>query len=148
MMRDAIPHITLNSGHTRSSPRSEVTDEVLGMMRLLACRSGAFDVPGQPGWRTHLTLESGAAVFDVRRADAPIIMCAVAWRAEGAAEVWTVLARMAVQFGVRKPPAMPAAVPWLGVLLLPTAVAAREAMDWLGDYERCLAWAILEEHCE
>jgi hypothetical protein len=43
---------------------------------------------------------------------------------------------------------MPAAVPWLGVLLLPTAVAAREAMDWLGDYERCLAWAILEEHCE
>jgi hypothetical protein len=145
-VNDSLKHITLNSGHVRDSPRSEVADEVLDAVRLLVVKTGSFDVPGQPGWRTNLTLDQGAAVFDVRQGNAPIVMCAVAWSTKNAEEVWAVLARMATQFGTPKPPSMPAAVPWIGVLLLPTAVGAQEAMDWLGDYERCLAWAILEEH--
>jgi hypothetical protein len=147
-VNDSLKHITLNSGHVRDSPRSEVADEVLDAVRLLVVKTGAFDVPGQPGFKTHLTLDRGAAVFDVCIDDAPIVIGAVAWQTEYAATIWSALEIMAKQFGATKKPTLPATLPWLAVLLLPTAEAWGDAMQWLGDYERCLAWAILEENQE
>jgi hypothetical protein len=44
---------------------------------------------------------------------------------------------------------MPDRIPWLAVVLLPgIAVQRREDIAWLGDFERCLAFAILLQEGE
>jgi hypothetical protein len=40
---------------------------------------------------------------------------------------------------------MPALSPWLAIELHEPALIAIEALRFLGDLERCLAWTILEE---
>ncbi len=34
--------------------------------------------------------------------------------------------------------------PWLAVAIWPTIVMHSEALEWLGDLERCIAWAWME----
>ncbi len=53
-------------------------------------------------------------------------------------------AGMALGDGVMQLPARPE-VPWLAVVLTgASAVIPTNVMDWAGDFERCMAWAILE----
>ena len=49
--------------------------------------------------------------------------------------------------GVDAMPKMPESTPWLAALLLPAGLlfTTREDLSWMGDFERCLAWALLEE---
>jgi hypothetical protein len=40
---------------------------------------------------------------------------------------------------------MPSELPWLGVVILPgLALSAQTDVSWLGDFERCLAFTILD----
>jgi hypothetical protein len=37
-------------------------------------------------------------------------------------------------------------MPWLSVVLLPTGLTTeREELYWLADFERCLAWTLIED---
>jgi hypothetical protein len=42
-------------------------------------------------------------------------------------------------------PVKPASLPWCAVILTPNAARQIDQMDWLGDFERCLAWAWLDK---
>ncbi len=126
-------------------------DDVIEVMRPL-CQGGLYGVPMGDGWHVQTTPgESGGLLFTVQHYDEPIVMCAVAGDESAAAELWPVLESFYLDLtdGAPyraidwQPPTQPESTPWLAVVLVSlTDVSA----DWLGDFERCLAWAWLERH--
>ena len=95
----------------------------------------------------------GCSVFTVWRGREPLVTCGLAWTPEGAAEAWPAIEELYLQISDRAPQLMaatkvaeqPNALPWLAVVILPPIhTLRREDIGWLGDFERCLAWAILE----
>lgn len=137
-----MQHITLLTGHTRWSPREEVADDLMRLLvdhLALGLRERA-PIPGQPAYVMHATADDGALVATVSMADggvpvlsiltipathdAPAILRAVRWTLTD----------------------LPTPGPWCLVQIYPAGVLAMDPrdMDWIGDYERCLAWAWLE----
>jgi hypothetical protein len=146
-MTDLI-HYTLNTGHTRASPRSEVGNEIITLMTPWL-EPGEYDLPEQfPGHRVVVPLCEHGFGFTVYGGKAPLVTCGVADTDQAAAEVWPALESMYLKITDRQPfagagsqaPKMPVYLPWLSVVL----VFPSPAVEWLGDFERCLAWAWLE----
>ena len=78
----------------------------------------------------------------------PLVMIAVAGHSRCGAAVWGNLSAMAAHLGLPtqasrvQPPA-----PWCAALLLPGIADDPQAAEWLGDFERCLAWSwVLATH--
>jgi hypothetical protein len=143
-------HYTLNTGHTRISPRSEIAAGVLPRMApLLAV--GEHDL-GElhdvfAGYRLVVPFTEAGYFATLYRGDRPLRSLAVAATAEDEAVVWPALEGLylmateapgmrAADFqALHRPPSLP----WVAVALVdPLAVPG-----WAGDFERCLAWAFL-----
>lgn len=160
-----LHHLTLPTGHDRLSPRSEVS---AGTLRALApiLREAGGEIPGiGGGHRVRITRAQGCAVYTVDcappRPDVPrppLVTCWLAASPEGAAAAWADAERLYLALSEATGPlgraqrdlgtewpAQPAELPWLAVLTLPGLAFAPAAAQWLGDFERCLAWALLEE---
>lgn len=145
-------HYTLNTGHSVESPRSGVAESVIKDMASLA-RNGGSLPPPFAAFRVEVTHAPGGAVFTIWRARDPLVTCGMAWTTVAADEVWPVLEKLYLDLGDRPdfvaPGAMalcPCWVPWLAVVLLPGLMAtARQDVSWLGDFERCFAWAIMAQ---
>lgn len=139
-------HITLNTGHTRISPRSEVSDDIVDTLRPLV-RAGGGPLPGPArGYRVQIMRDGRDAAFTIlgplvsASEPGPIVTCGLAL--DDATVVWRGLQRLMPD----APCQMPTTMPWLGVVILPTAALAADATDWLGDAERCIAWTMIEEY--
>lgn len=134
-------HLTLHTGHARVSPRSEVADHVLTIVApMLAV--GSHVVPGVIGGYTLVVprCERGW-LGTVYQADIPIAMIGVAANEHEADEIWAALTQV---YAKGRPwygqPAIRPQAPWCAVALFIVA----PAFDWLGDFERCLAWAWID----
>lgn len=82
-----------------------------------------------------------AVVYLDRPKPVPVAIVAVAQRPRCGADVWANLLAHAARLGMASPadrPQPPA--PWCAALLLP-GIVGTDAPEWLGDFERCLAWA-------
>lgn len=145
-MIESIIHVTLNTRHTRRSPRSEVGAEAIAVLRPLI-RDGGGEVPGFSGFRVEVTREGNGALYTVTREATPIVTCGLAHDAEGAARLWTMLCDLHQRTtGQPAPARRPRSTPWLGVVLLPgLALLSPQDFGWIGDFERCFAWALLAE---
>lgn len=148
-----LTHLTLNTGHSRQSPRSEVGPEAIQFCRELIANGGGELLPP---WRCVITRGNGGAVFDVRRGkDQSAVLCGVAWTPEGAQECWPAIERTYQQITdamaqagaltdeVAHMPEMPEELPWLAVVLI-LGTSSAEDLRWMADFERCLAWALIE----
>lgn len=141
-MRD-LAHLSLNTCHMRDSPRSEVGDDIIDMLRPLVRATGG-PLPRLAGYVLGIDRDGRDAVYTISSvvgADdpepVPLITC---WLAvEHPARVWASVPSAVA--GVE----MPESTPWLAVLMHPTALLRPEALGWLGDAERCIAWALIEE---
>jgi hypothetical protein len=124
---DAFIHITLNSGDARISPRSEVRDDVIEMLKPIV------DAGGGEISALHVVFES-ASVFTLGwQPDAPAVRCYLAKEPNPA--LWKQTE------GERSEPTGS----WLAVRLLPGALhCTTDQIMMLGDAERCVAWAIIE----
>jgi hypothetical protein len=150
-------HLTLNTNHSTRQRASDVSPEAIAACRPLV-ESGGGPIPGVAPWRVRITLADGGAVWSISRGTQPhAVLCGLASTAAGAAEVWTALERVhhqqsealaragALAESVAQSPEMPGELPWLGVVILPgLALSAKSDVSWLGDFERCLAFTILE----
>lgn len=142
-----LEHLTLTTGHSRRSPRSEVPDEVVSTLRLwldralaggdmeplpgdLEQRFGAVAVKGAGLIVTLYNLELGAPVG--------IVKFGVAGRSRHSRECWKILTSVAAT-DAKQP-----AVPWCAAVLYPAAFDCIDDLPWVGDFERCVAWAWLE----
>ncbi len=150
-----LRHITLNTGHDRLSPREEIEnlDQVLGLLRPLveeAIRGERVRIPSVP---TECYMTGGAdracvAVTILSSPDhgggVPIATIAIAGAEACGFDTWWELhmtsdpAITLATAGTSPPPP-----PWCAARLERGAHFWPETMDWLGDFERCLAWTWL-----
>jgi len=140
-------HYTLNSGHTRVSPRSEVGPGVVGqLLPLLA--AGKHAMPGPPGY-TLQSFREGGYFATIWRGDRPCISLAVAADESQADAIWPALEKHYLSItelrGIRSAdfaaPRRPKSVPWCAAC---TILATPDEAEWMTDLERCLAWAWIE----
>ena len=147
-----VAHLTLMTGHLRMSPRDEVQAEAIAIGRELiekAFADGSAPLP--PAFAGYaITAERvgrGLIVTVVYEGGAePELISAfgVATRPRDAVRLWPMLAgyldvTMPGQAMPAKPPA-----PWCAVVPLAGLMQHTDAVTWLGDFQRVIAWAWLE----
>jgi len=138
-------HITLETGHSRRSLRTEVSDEIILMLRPHlegALRRGTVPLPIEGGYQLKATAAGAFLVGTILdRDDTPIVTFGVAPRSRGAAKLWAML-HDGRPTDTEAP--QPPAAPWLAVRMEFGALDFPDALDWLADYERCIAWTWIE----
>jgi hypothetical protein len=143
-----LEHVTLDTGHTRRSPRSEAADEVVrglatGLDRAIAMKARE-PVPGFALFSYNVTALGGAAIFTLWREAAPVVTFGVAADAKDSAELW----RLLHQGGAGKHatnPERPPAAPWIGARMEAGAASTpHDDLLWIAKFERSLAWALIE----
>jgi len=139
-----ITHLTLSSGNSRRSPRAEVGDDTLQMLvpwlrkAVAAGTRQPLPVEGLDLYSVLALVQDGALVATVYAgADAPLVTIGVAQRSRQGSALWdSMLTTFAAAPGLERP-----AEPWCAVALHAALLAHPDAGEWLGDFERCLAWA-------
>ena len=149
-----LRHLTLNTGNIVAQPRPAAVD--LRKLRILATNGGDMGVihGDLAGWLVDTELGDGAAAFSIGWGGAPAVECVVCWDEGESEKAWKSLESMYLDLSDKAPdmmaanaaPECPSPVPWLGVVILPSWFATPFlcAAHWMGDAERCLAWAIMD----
>lgn len=147
-----MSHITITTGHHRASPRSEVYDETLDLLEPLLRRVVAGETVAVPNVKPVCAL-TGAATGDALiltvwgpstedMGRIPLATVAVARGPDESERLWGLIHTTAVP-PIGRPGAAPTA-PWCAARIDPGLAYYPEASEWLGDLERCLAWAWIE----
>lgn len=150
-----INHITLASGRCRRSPRAEVHDATLAIIApwLNKARATGSIEPlpvaqlAHYGARVIKDIGLVVTIYGPRGPHTPgrphsgewlpLVTLGIAQRSRESADLWAALrANFGGYPGLGPPP-----TPWVAVATHPTLVAHSEAAQWLGDLERCIAWA-------
>ena len=143
-----IRHVTLTTGHTRDSLPGEVSDDVLatvGVMidRIVADDTETVPIPGFPGYSLGGKASSKCLAATVW-ADGPpsevIATIGVATHSRCGATLWRGLHDWGTAPVVTDPDRCPPE-PWVAAALEGPIAQHPGATTWLGDFERCLAWA-------
>lgn len=157
-MKRTLTHLTMNTGDARESARAEVADEIVAALEPLV-RAGGGAVPRLPPYTVAITREEGAAAFTLSHSEyGPLVTCVLCGDDARADYAWKHCEKLYLKIvddlaraGLPMPesimqlPPQPGAAPWLAVILTGAAlVIPTNAMQWAGDFERCMAWTILE----
>jgi hypothetical protein len=142
-----INHITLNTGHNARSQRQAVSDATLAIVApwlLTAVNSGQqHPIPNFEDYAISAIVEDGGLVVTVygRQPDIgprmPLVTFGVAQRSRQGEPLWGLLT---ANFGAHASAKRPAK-PWCAVALHVALLNDLKAAQWLGDFERCCAWA-------
>lgn len=136
-----LNHYTLNSDHNRVSPRTEVAAHVIDALTPLLV-PGRHAIEQVPGYDAMVTAGDGL-MCTVFRGELPLVTFGVADTQPAANEIWGPLCEIYATLPGAKARTQPP-LPWCAVViagaLLPVEHAA---LEWLGDFERCVAWAWL-----
>lgn len=135
--RTGMQHLTLDTGHTRVSFPDEIQPTVLAKLQPMTATGEHSLDAWIPGCSVKVTVDGPAALVTVMRGGAPLATFGVAADEAGADEVWPLLHDRLAD------PARPSATPWLAVRLEAGAAVYPGDLGWLGDFERCWAWAWL-----
>lgn len=138
-------HTTLQTGDSRKSYRSEVADDVIPHLREWLHRMQEGErVEILPGYWCSGRISGRCATFSVFAGTELILAFGVAEHARCGAALWRGLHNAEGLPWKTDPETQPQA-PWIGVALTDAFHAHPGAWDWVGDFERCLGWALLEE---
>lgn len=158
-MNPILHHVTLQTGHDRESPRSEVSDDVIATLAPLLRQALRGHEPEVP-WVRPIHTMTGAAAGDVAlitiwapplgEQRVPIATIGLA-RGPGQAErLWAMLHSTYVGMmsgddaELATPADQPPPWPWCAARLEAGLMYAPESATLLGDLERCLAWTWIE----
>ena len=141
-----IHHLTITTGRSNRSERADVSDAALAIMAPWldsALAAGSIvPLPAETEFGARCLSQDGALVVTVYAPkpdigpQLPMVTFGVAQRSRQGAALWPVLlAAWVAAPGLRQPQA-----PWCAVHLHPTAAVRPDALRWLGDFERCVAW--------
>jgi len=140
-------HYTLNTDHTRHSPRSEVSDAAIAALTPLVV-PGDHIIPGAPRYLCTTTTQGSALIATASQGQRPCVTMGVAPDAAAADAIWPHLQSAYLAAcdlpGLRSAdfaaPHRPGKHPWCAAIVI---TATPDEALWLGDFERCLAWAWL-----
>jgi hypothetical protein len=152
-----LNHITLSTGHTRRSPRAEVANDTIKILQLwlkaaIAHGDDDYPLPGPLGDRDGFVagarVQDGALICSIGQMrsgqvrSGPMVTFGVAARSRQSGELW---ALMCAQYGSAAALIAPS-TPWCAVALHPEFMRQAGGMsEWVGDFERCAAWAWVEQ---
>lgn len=137
-------HVTLQTGHARESPRSEVGEDVIARLRgtiLAALGSRGRHVPlgAPPGYTLTAAAERDNLIVTIWTDDAPVATVGVSL--SGGAELWRLMHRDTASGPLATAGAPAPSAPWVASRLDAGIVLHTDAAEWLGDAARCIAWA-------
>ena len=153
-----ITHLTIFSGDSRESPRSEVNDHDLAKFRATLLKHWPPKpghttittlVPGEPNFRFRMRKvpdgnNAFVEIFATRRRKMPIISFGICWSEEHAPRIWSMLEE--IESTGMPIPNRPGA-PWIAVQIHPLQILLNpNVARWAGDFERLLGWAIAPLH--
>lgn len=153
-----VRHVTLTTGHVRDSERSEIADDALVVCAdlldaALIASPGMVPIPAvEPPCRLRVSAEGRVMLATVHGPDTsidgrdlaapPIVTFGVALHSRGAAMLWRLLHDDTSTVLATDRERVPSA-PWIATRVEVGAMLYPDALHWLGDFERCLAWAAL-----
>ncbi len=137
MTTRTLCHYTITSGHSRQSPRSEVRDDVIAELAPLLC-PGNHPMPAPAGgYRLRVTIDGSTMAATVTTGSgiplATTIVCVDQAGLDAALRATGMI------------PATEISLPCALVEIHPTLALDPDASGWLGDFERCIAWAWIEQ---
>ena len=143
-----LNHLTLNSGHIARTSSADVAADTRAVMAAwLEAAIKYVDpylLPGPLGaqrYSASIAIERGSMLCTVFAPPLdPLVTFGVARRSRQAAELWPLLR---AQFGGKPGIKMPGE-PWCAVHIHPVFAEQFGASAWIGDFERCVAWAWIE----
>lgn len=147
-------HYTLNTADTFDCSQKTFQPDVLKLLRPIAQRAvleGQTESP-LPGplarYSVKATVEPGCAMFNIYERGIILNTNAIAWSEAGQSLCWEVfeatylkLMRAFDAISISRAPEMPARLPWLATLVIPSPGAM---VSWLADFEQCFALALID----
>lgn len=150
--RATLAHVTLTSGNVRHSPRHEVGDQVVTLLAPLLARvlaGDTVDVPYVDGeYVLQGAVDGDCCALTVTGAASGLLVATLGIAAgeTGSAALWRQLHVYAPESSPLATRAeAPPSAPWCAARLDRGAAVHPDALTWLGDLERCLAWTWIEE---
>lgn len=151
-----INHITISTGHTARTRRADVAAAATELMAKWlpdTINSGkAYGLPVQElsHFSAQVFVQDGALVVTVSAPvgphqqgkpftgqTMPLVTFGVATRSRQSAPLWTMLVNaFSCKTGLQAPD-----VPYCAVAVHPSIAIYKGPVEWLGDFERCMAWA-------
>jgi hypothetical protein len=138
--RPSILHINLQNAKTRRSYRQDVSDETISVLLPLVQADGDHMIP-RIEKRHLLVTRHGGLLLATVSAENPICSIGVANQTVGAQKLWEMLhENVKTATSLDRPPSAPwcAIRPEMGLADYPND------LDWLADFEACLAWTWVE----
>jgi hypothetical protein len=154
-----LNHVTLTTGHCRQSPRPEVSDYIVKVIRPWLKRAIVagypIPMPGKlEGYSAMVSNETGLCIIiyaprkvlylTEKGEPKPILAFATAQTQEEQDILWPLMHKV---YELEQK-AVPPELPWCAAVLLPPLAFHLEAMDWIADFERCVAWAWITERVQ
>lgn len=147
-----IQHLTLASGNVTRIERGDVYGETLARispwLTAVALDGGPAPLPvsALAAYSASASVHDGALILTVLgpagegfAKPPPLVTIGVAKRSRHGAALWPLMT------GPVMPPSAPGlkcpSAPWCAVVQWPPLAVDLDAADWLGDFERCVAWA-------
>jgi hypothetical protein len=143
-------HVTVTTGHSRKSYRSEIHQHAIDFCKelLQKLKDGArVAIPGCAGYFVQGWLRGKCASFSVYAGGTLVLSFAVAENERCGQALWKGLHNVEGLRTKTDPETQPRA-PWLGVALAEGIALYPQAAHWLGDFERCIGHAFLETPAE
>lgn len=151
-MLTEFAHITaVDTGHVRVSQKGEVRPDVIRLLKPIV-QAGGGPIPPDNRFNLHaVTILEDNQFSDwfILYDNAPCAFCLFSWSADGNPNVYqSTILDMIKQFNIQTTRTVLAAEgPYLSVLLLPGLQIlpnSREIAAMLGDFERCVAWTVVD----
>ena len=153
-----LNHITLATSHMARTSRADVAPDVTALLAdwlpgaINSGQTHPLPVPSLSHFGAQVLVQDGGLVVTVvapvgphqhgkphAGQTMPLVTFGVAQRSRQGAALWAMLIKA---FG-SAPGLQQPGTPWCAVAIHPSITAYPEPVDWLGDFERCVAWAWL-----
>lgn len=146
-MRDRyLQHVTLDTGHVRRSPRSEVRDDIVAMLGDWIGRMLAGETVSAGDVGIVLTAQARGRCLVVEVAESrtldPLATIGIGAHSRCGSPLWREL--HADARATATSPDRPPVEPWVAARLRPDLQQHLGLADVIADLERCLAWAWIE----
>lgn len=143
----AIRHITLTTGHVRDSLSDEISQIALAYFTQLIHDLNKSNThvdlsPYFPGYTINGAIEGNNLIATVWCDYLPVVTIGVAAFSHEGRRLWEVMHQDQSWSTQTKSDQKPS-LPWCAAKLQPGLMLYPEASEWLGDFERCLAWAFI-----
>jgi hypothetical protein len=144
-----LRHLTVNTGHCVVQRQEELLSSTYEALKPMIHNRGGV-VPGLPEFRVGLDSIDDTHSIAILKSRESVILCALAAGPDGAIACWEDVLRATVpRFCLNTIPEMPTTIPWMAVVMLPSAfLLSPEELMLLGSFEGALGLAILRYGAE